>query len=97
EDLAGEELLAKRPVEPLDLAGRRGAPGRSKQVIDAVLAADPIEQHLDVLVCEPPGEDLAVVGEDHLRDAVAAHGLGEVGAHSPACGTRHDPAQTTNR
>jgi hypothetical protein len=38
EDPSRQELLAQRPVEPLDLAGGGGAPGRREQVVDAVLA-----------------------------------------------------------
>ena len=89
--------MPQRPVEPLDLARGRGAAGSREQVIDAVLAADPVEQHLGVFGPEPTREDLAVVGEDLLGDAVTAHRGGEVPAHSPAgranhhAGAHHEP------
>ena len=60
-------------------------------MIDPVLAADPIEQHLGVLQAEPAGEDLAVVGEDLLGNPVGAHRGREVGAHGTARGPGHDP------
>src|SRR3989442_14479795 len=50
----GEELLAERLVEPLNLAGRgRRSHGRVT-VRDPVLAADPIDQHLDRLRTDRP-------------------------------------------
>jgi hypothetical protein len=58
-------------------------------MIDPVLPADPVEQHLDVLRREPTGEHLAVVREDLLGNTVAPEGLGEVPAHRPACGSDH--------
>jgi hypothetical protein len=48
----GEELLTERAVEALDLPGGLRAPGGGEQVVDAVLAADPVEQDLDVFVPE---------------------------------------------
>ena len=51
-------------------------------MVDPVLPAIPIEQDLDVFDPEPTGEHLPVVGQDLLGHAVAAHGLGEVGAHT---------------
>ena len=50
-----------------------GRPRCGQQVLDAVLPADPVEQHLGVLRAEPAGEHLAVVGQDLLRHPVAAH------------------------
>jgi hypothetical protein len=58
-------------------------------VIDPVLPADPVEQHLDVTRGEPAGEHLAVVGEDLLGDTVAPERVGEVPAHRPARGSDH--------
>jgi len=78
-------------MEPLDLARGRWAPGGGEQVVDAVLAADPVEQHLGVLGAKPPGEDLAVIGQHLLGDAVGAHRLGEVGADRPAGRSHHHP------
>ena len=60
EHAVGAELGADRPVEPLDLAGSRGRAWPGEQVLDAVLAADPVEQRLDRRLVEPAGEDLAV-------------------------------------
>jgi hypothetical protein len=78
-------------VEPLDLAGGRGAAGGREQVIDPVLAADPVEQHLGLARPEPAREDLAVVGQDLLGDPVGPHRLGEVPADGPAGGADHHP------
>ena len=89
-----QELLAKGPVEPLDLAGGGGAPGSGQQMVDPVLPADPIEQDLDVFDPEPTGEHLSVIGQDLLGYPVAAHGLGEVGAHRAAGGPEHDSLST---
>jgi hypothetical protein len=76
-------------VEPLDLPGGRRAPGRRQQVVDAVLAADPVEQHLDVLRREPTREYLAVVREHLLGEPVVAHRLGEVPTDRAARRTLH--------
>jgi hypothetical protein len=76
-------------LEPLDLAHDLRTPGRREQVIDPVLAADPVEQHLGVLETEPPGEDLAVVGEHLLWNAMGAHRSREVGTHRAARGLGH--------
>ena len=67
EDPVGAELGAHRPVEPLDLPGRGRRPGLGQQVLDAVLPADPVEEHLHRRPVEPAGEHLAVVGQDLLR------------------------------
>jgi hypothetical protein len=86
-----QELLAQRPVEPLDLAGRGGRarlrpPGRN-----AVLAADALEEDLHRRgPGVPAGELLSVVGQ-HLRGhPITAHGQGEGLADRPATGHGHD-------
>lgn len=71
EDPSGEELLAQRAVEALDLAGRGGAARGGQSVGDPVLAADAVEERLGVGVAEACREDLPVVGQDLLGDAVA--------------------------
>jgi len=43
-------------------------------VVDSVLAADAVEQHLDWGLGEAAGEDLAVVGQNLERHAVGLHG-----------------------
>ena len=48
-----------------------GDRGCGEQVLDPVLPADPVEEHLDRRVVEPAGEHLAVVGQDLLGDPVA--------------------------
>jgi hypothetical protein len=78
-------------MEPLDLAGGGGMSGSGQQMLDAVLAADPVEQHLGVLEPEPAGEHLAVIGEDLLGNPMATHRLGEMGAHRPAGRSDHHP------
>ena len=60
-------------MEPLDLARRRRRPRCGQQVLDAVLPADPVEEHLTGPWPEPAGEHLPVIGEDRVGDTVAAH------------------------
>src|SRR5438132_12476103 len=60
---------------------------------DAVLPADPVEQDLDGLGTEPPGEDLAVIGEDLIRDPVALQGGGEDAAHRLGGRPGHEAAR----
>src|SRR5439155_16288920 len=72
-----QELLAKALVEPLDLAGGRGRARSGVTVRDPVLTQDPVEQDLDGVRTVPAGEDLPVVGEDLVWDAVAVKGRGE--------------------
>jgi len=43
-------------VEPLDLAGGGAASGLGQQVLNAVFAADPVQQHLHRRMGEPAGE-----------------------------------------
>jgi hypothetical protein len=57
---------------------------------DAVLSADPIEQHLTATLAEPGGELLPVVRENLVGDAVGDHGLDEGPAHRPPRGLGHD-------
>ena len=87
----GEELAAQRLVEPLDLARRRRRPRRGQQVLDAVLPADPIEQHLTGPGPEPAGEHLAVVGQDLGRAPIAAHRQRQRVTRRPRRRPRHDP------
>ena len=70
ERAVGAELGAQRPVETLDLPGGRGRAGLGQQMLDPVLAADPVEQHLDRRDVEPTGEHLAVVGQDLPRQPI---------------------------
>ena len=60
--LVVEQLAAQRAVEPLDLAGGSRMPGPGQPVDDAVVAADPVEQHLPALP-ETISKLLAIVGE----------------------------------
>src|SRR5439155_764655 len=78
EHLPGVELDSKRLVEALDLArgGRRAWLG--EDVVDPVLPANAVEQHLDRGLGEAASEDLAVVGYNMERDAVGLHGRVEV-------------------
>jgi hypothetical protein len=56
---------------------------------DAVLSADPVEQHLAALA-ESVGELFAVVGEDLLRYPVVGHRFREGGADRTAGSPRYD-------
>ena len=69
-----EELVPIGPVEALHLA-RRGRRVRGGQaVLDAVVVADPVEEHRSWSWAESSGEDLAVVGEDLVGGTVCAAG-----------------------
>src|SRR5215472_4047260 len=59
-------------MEALDLAGSGGRVGRGQDVVDSVLSADPVEEHLHGWLEQAPGEDLAVVGQDLVRHAIPA-------------------------
>ena len=48
--------------------------GVGEDVVDPVLPADAVEQHLDRRLSEAPGENLAVVGQNLERDAIDLHG-----------------------
>ena len=48
--------------------------GGGEEVADAAVQTDAIEGHVGGLAAEPAGEDLAIVGEDLLRDAIDAQG-----------------------
>jgi hypothetical protein len=85
-----EQLPAQGLVPPLDLPGRGRRPGPGEPLGDAVLPADPLEQHLDRLrPGMPAGELLPVVRQDLERDPVAAHRGGERRADRPARRHRH--------
>lgn len=60
-----EEVGPERAVEPLDLPVLIRRRRRGQAVLDPVLAAELVEQHLPALA-EPVGELLAVVGQDLL-------------------------------
>src|SRR2546430_1236931 len=72
-----------RVREALTLSATAGAvprvraPGVNVAVGDPVLPTDSVERDLHRLGPEPAGEDLAVVGEDLVRDPVAAKGRGQ--------------------
>ena len=93
EGAPGEELALQRPVEPLDLAGGRRAPGGREQVAHVVLAADAVEEHEAGSGAEAAGEHLAVVGEDLLGGAVAREGLEERLADRPRGGAPDEPGR----
>ena len=70
------------------LPGRGRRPDAGESVRDAVLPADPVEQHLGRRPgpAEPAGELLAIVSEDFLRDPVLGQRGRERGADRPAGG-----------
>jgi hypothetical protein len=71
-----EQFGLQSLVPPLHLAdgGRRIRLGQ--QLLDAVLAADPLEQHLrGAGLAEPAGEHLAVVGQHLIGDAIDGSSL----------------------
>ncbi len=77
EYLAVQELASHRLVPPLDLAGRSRRTRRRQNVLDPVLATDPVEQHLTSAWPEPASEHFAVIRQDLLRHPKDAHRLGQ--------------------
>src|SRR5260370_35995041 len=72
EHLPGVELHPEGAVKALDLAGRSWRARLGEDVVDAVLAADAVEEDLDRGLGEAPGKDLAVVSQDLRRHPVFA-------------------------
>ena len=66
--LLAEEFSTQGAMEAFDLARRGWAARLGQKVLDAVLPADPIKEHLDRWVMESAGEHLAVVGQNLLRN-----------------------------
>jgi hypothetical protein len=59
-------------VETLDLARSGRAARLGQQMLDALLAADRIEEHLHRRMVETAGEHFAVVGQDLHRNPISA-------------------------
>lgn len=94
-----QQLAAQRAMPPLHLLGR-GRRVRAGQLCgDAVLAADPLEQHLGrPRFREPAGELLAIVDQRLRRHPVRAHRRGErVGDRPPPRGPRAANLDSTLR
>jgi hypothetical protein len=80
-------------MEPLDLAGRGRGPGLGQPVGDAVVPADPVEQHFTRAgSTEAPGELFPVVGQQFCGNPVAFEGVRERGADRPAGRPEDDAA-----
>ncbi len=77
-------------MQTLDLSGGRRRIGGGEDVSDPVVEADAVEQHVGGLASQPAGEDLAVVGQDLLRYAVAIESLEERIAHRSRGRSRDD-------
>ena len=75
-------------MEPLDLPRRGRRPRLGQPVDDAVVPADPVEQHLPALA-EPVGELLAIVSEDFPGHPEGAQRGGERQADGPPGGPGH--------
>jgi hypothetical protein len=87
----GEQLLLQRLVQTLDLPRSRRGSGLGQPLGDAVLAADPLEQHLGrARLAETPGELLAVVRQHFSGHPVDTHRFHERRADRPASGTIDD-------
>ena len=70
-------------MKPLDLA-RRGRRARlGQQMLDTVLAADRIKEHLHRRMMEPAREHLAVVGQDLLWRPIGGQGVAQSVADCP--------------
>ena len=87
-----KQLVLQGLVQPLDLSGRGRRRGPGEPLGDAVLPADPLEQHLGRAgLDEPPGKDGPVIRQDFLGHPVGAHGVKEGLADRPGGGPQHGP------
>src|SRR3984957_21102067 len=77
-------------MKSLDLAGGGRRERSREEMVDPVVATDPVEEHLARSEPEAIGENLAVVGQDLFRGAISFQGRGEVPAHLTADGSGHD-------
>jgi hypothetical protein len=68
----GQELVTESPMKALNLAGRRGRERRREEVVDPVVATEPVEEHFGGGESESIGEDLAV---EFLSDVKSQFGL----------------------
>ena len=59
------------------------------------LPADAVKKHLALARAQPPGEHLAVVGEDLIGDAIAAKRLCQSLAYRPGGGSGNEPGRDT--
>jgi hypothetical protein len=85
-----EQLVLERLVQPLDLPRGRGRGWFREPLDDAVLPADPLEQHLSRTgLDEPASKYRAVVAEDFLGHAIDGHGIQEGLADRPGSGPDH--------
>src|SRR5207253_8738921 len=87
--VAVQELAAQRAMKPLHLAARGRRMWCWKQVADATLTADAVEQRRGGKRRIAAGEHLAVVGEDLIGNSVTLQGCVEPCAHRARVGSRH--------
>ena len=86
-----QQFLLQRLMQPFDLPRGHRRPRLGQPLRDAVLPADPLEQHLRrARLIEPPGELLAVVAEHLTRNPVLLHRGHERRAHCAGGGPHHD-------
>ena len=89
-----EELTAQGFMEPLDFSGGGRTGGFGESVGDAVVAANPVEQHFGAFA-EAIGELFAIVREHFLGHPVTAQGLGKRQAHRSPGRPAHDRGHHT--
>ncbi|OVF03971.1 hypothetical protein B0173_02485 [Mycobacterium avium subsp. paratuberculosis] len=83
-------------MEPLNLACRRRATRLGEQVVDAVLPADRVEEHLHRGMVKPAGEHLAVISQNLLGGPVSRQRRPQSVANRAGTLTRHQPRADTH-
>ncbi|SLB43281.1 Uncharacterised protein [Mycobacteroides abscessus subsp. massiliense] len=86
-----KEFSAQTAVKPLDLARRRRGAWRGQQVLDPLLTADRIEEHLHRRMVEPPGEHPAVISQNLLRHTISGDCIDQPVTDRPSAFSGHQP------
>ena len=95
-----EEFSSQTAMEPFDLAGRRGRTWLRQQMLNPVLPADAIEEHLHRRAPETAREHFAVIGQNLLgtpyRPSASETVTDPPGALPTSTGAHTDPGMVIN-